>query len=126
MDEKVLGFEEKLQQLLAEAKRKKNVLEEQEVQDFFSGDNLDGEKWDTVFDFLDANKVDILRIGNDDIELEPEELFEEEEIDLEQIDLTVPDGIGVEDPVRMYLKDIGKIPLLSPEGEIQLARRIEA
>ena len=99
MEEKVLGFEEKLQLLLAEAKKKKNVLEEQEVQNFFSEDNLDSEKWDVVFDFLDANKVDILHIGNDDIELESEDLFEEEDINLEQIDLTVPDGVGVEDPV---------------------------
>ena len=122
MDEKALGLEEKLQRLLAEAKKKKNVLEEQEVQNFFSTDNLDSEKWDMVFDFLDANKVDILRIGNDD-DMEPD-LFEED-IDLEQIDLSVPDGIGMEDPVRMYLKDIGKILLLSPEEELELARRIE-
>ena len=98
MDEKALGLEEKLQRLLAEAKKKKNVLEEQEVQNFFSTDNLDSEKWDMVFDFLDANKVDILRIGNDD-DMEPD-LFEED-IDVEQIDLSVPDGIGMEDPVRM-------------------------
>ena len=122
MDEKALGLEEKLQRLLAEAKKKKNVLEEQEVQNFFSTDNLDSEKWDMVFDFLDANKVDILRIGNDDY-MEPD-LFEED-IDLEQIDLSVPDGIGMEDPVRMYLKDIGKILLLSPEEELELAKRIE-
>ena len=122
MDEKALGLEEKLQRLLAEAKKKKNVLEEQEVQNFFSTDNLDSEKWDMVFDFLDANKVDILRIGNDD-DMEPD-LFEED-IDLEQIDLSVPDGIGMEDPVRMYLKDIGKILLLSPEEELDLAKRIE-
>jgi RNA polymerase primary sigma factor len=122
MDEKALGLEEKLQRLLAEAKKKKNVLEEQEVQNFFSTDNLDSEKWDMVFDFLDANKVDILRMGNDD-DMEPD-LFEED-IDLEQIDLSVPDGIGMEDPVRMYLKDIGKILLLSPEEELELAKRIE-
>lgn len=122
MDEKALGLEEKLQKLLVEAKKKKNVLEEQEVQNFFSTDNLDSEKWDMVFDFLDANKVDILRIGNDD-DMEPD-LFEED-IDLEQIDLSVPDGIGMEDPVRMYLKDIGKILLLSPEEELELAKRIE-
>ncbi len=96
--------------------RKAAVLEEQEVQNFFSTDNLDSEKWDMVFDFLDANKVDILRIGNDD-DMEPD-LFEED-IDLEQIDLSVPDGIGMEDPVRMYLKDIGKILLLSPEEELE-------
>lgn len=122
MEEKALGLEEKLQKLLAEAKKKKNVLEEQEVQNFFSSDNLDSEKWDVVFDFLDANKVDILRMGNDE-DMEPD-LFEED-IDLEQIDLSVPDGIGMEDPVRMYLKDIGKILLLSPEEELELAKRIE-
>ena len=88
MDEKILGFEEKLALLLAEAKKKKNVLENQEVLNFFSGETLDGDKLDRIYDFLEANKVDVLRMG-DDTEMDAD-LFVEEEMDLdheEEIDL---------------------------------------
>ncbi len=61
MDEKILGFEEKLALLLAEARKKKNVLENREVLDFFSGETLDGDRMDKIYDFLEANKVDVLR-----------------------------------------------------------------
>ncbi len=133
MDEKVLGFEEKLQQLLTEARKKRNTLDSQEIENFFAGDDLDSDKWDAVYDFLDNNRVDVIHMGADDsLELD-EDLFlddemdldMEEEINLEKIDLSVPEGVGLEDPVRMYLKDIGKIPLLSNDEEIEIAKRIE-
>lgn len=109
MEERTQTFDEKLELLLEEAKKKKNVLENREILDFFKGEILDPEKLDRIYDFLDNHHVDVLRTEEED-DIDPE-LFldedseEEEEAELEQLDLSVPEGVGVEDPVRMYLKE---------------------
>ena len=108
-----------------------------EINDFFRDMPLDAEQMEKVFEYLEASGIDVLRLSDmtedpnaadrdllllddDDIDLS-----EEEEIDMENIDLSVPEGISIEDPVRMYLKEIGKVPLLSAEEEIKLAQRME-
>ena len=119
-------FREKLKSLLALAKKKKNMLEYQEISDFFRDMNLDEEKMEKVLDFLEANKVDVLRISDGDDEDDDIILDDEDEVEVEKIDLSVPEGVSIEDPVRMYLKEIGKVPLLSADEEIELAQKMEA
>ena len=118
-------FQQKLKELLELGKKKRNILEYQEISDFFKDMNLDAEQMEDVLDFLEQNSVDVLRISNDEDDDNDIIFDEEDEVEVEQIDLSVPDGVSVEDPVRMYLKEIGKVPLLSAEEEINLAQRME-
>lgn len=118
-------FREKLKSLLELGKKKRNILEYQEISDFFRDMNLDEEKMEKVLDFLEANKVDVLRISDGDDEDDDIILDDEDEVEVEKIDLSVPEGVSVEDPVRMYLKEIGKVPLLSADEEIELAQKME-
>ena len=119
-------FQQKLKELLELGKKKRNILEYQEISDFFKDMNLDAEQMEDVLDFLEQNSVDVLRISNDEDDDNDIIFDEEDEVEVEQIDLSMPDGVSVEDPVRMYLKEIGKVPLLSADEEIELARKMEA
>lgn len=118
-------FQEKLKALLEMGKKKRNILEYQEISDFFKDMNLDAEKMERVLDYLEHNGIDVLKMMDDLDDDDEIILDEDDEVEVEKIDLSVPDGVSIEDPVRMYLKEIGKVPLLSAEEEIDLAQQME-
>ncbi len=126
MEEGSQKFHERLKELLAYAKKRKNVLEYQEINDFFLDIEMSTDQMDAVFEVLEANNIDVLRIPDlEEIDDEEIDIDDSEDEDLSKIDLSVPEGISIEDPVRMYLKEIGKVPLLSADEEIELAQRME-
>ena len=110
--EQRLKFQQKLIEILELGKKNKDL-------------NLDPEKFEMVIDYLEQNGIDVLKISNDDDVDDDIILDEEDEVEVEKIDLSVPEGVSVEDPVRMYLKEIGKVPLLSADVEIELAQNME-
>lgn len=133
MNEVQEQFLKTLESLKTLAKTKKNTLEYDEILSAFNGTGIEltEDKIDMILEYLEKNHVDVLQgkspDDTDDLLLESEEdvlLSDHEEIELIN-DVDILEGVSTEDPVRMYLKEIGNVPLLSGDEEVELARKVE-